>query len=89
LLIPCILEEAPINVDCLNPFYLPNFGSYPRILTLFDFQGEELIGAHGKLYNEELHNSYSTQNIIRVNKSKRMRSGHVAGIDRREIRTKS
>jgi hypothetical protein len=40
-----------------------------------------ILGAGGwrKLHNEELHNFYSSQNIIRMFKSRRMRwAGHVA-----------
>jgi hypothetical protein len=38
-----------------------------------------MTGGWGKLHNEELHNLYYSQNIIRMIKSKRMRcEGHVA-----------
>jgi hypothetical protein len=38
-----------------------------------------VTGNCGKLHNEELHNLYSTPNIIRMIKSRRMRwAGHVA-----------
>jgi hypothetical protein len=38
-------------------------------------------GEWRKLYNEELHNLYSSQNIIRMMKLRRMRwAGHVAGM---------
>jgi hypothetical protein len=40
---------------------------------------DEVTGEWRKLHNEELYNSYSTQNIIRRIKSRRMRwAGHVA-----------
>jgi hypothetical protein len=36
-------------------------------------------GSWRKLHNDELHNVYSSPNIVRVNKSRRMRwAGHVA-----------
>jgi hypothetical protein len=34
---------------------------------------DEVAGGRRKLYNEEIHNSYSSQNIIRMIKSRRMR----------------
>jgi hypothetical protein len=40
---------------------------------------DEVTGEWRKLYNKELHNLYSSPNIIRQNKSRRMRwAGHVA-----------
>jgi hypothetical protein len=40
---------------------------------------EEVVGCWRRLDNEELHNSYASQNIIRVIKSRRTRwAGHVA-----------
>jgi hypothetical protein len=47
---------------------------------------DEITGERGELHNEELHNLYSSPNIIRQIKSRRMRSaGHVAcmGEDRK------
>jgi hypothetical protein len=39
----------------------------------------EVMGGWRKLYNEELHNLYSSPSIIRIIKSRRMRwAGHVA-----------
>jgi hypothetical protein len=40
---------------------------------------DEVTGTWRKLHNEELHNLYSSPNIIRMMKSRRMRwAGHVA-----------
>jgi hypothetical protein len=40
---------------------------------------DEVMGDRRKLHNEELHNLYSSPNIIRMIKSRRMRwAGHVA-----------
>jgi hypothetical protein len=36
-------------------------------------EGEEVAGGWRRLHNEELHNLYASQNIIRVIKSRRMR----------------
>jgi hypothetical protein len=45
---------------------------------------DEVAGDWGKLHNEELHNLYSSPDIIRIIKSRRMRlAGHAARIGRR------
>jgi hypothetical protein len=50
---------------------------------IFGVKTDEIIGLR-KLHSEELHNLYSSPNIIRMIKSRRMRSaGHVARIGRR------
>jgi hypothetical protein len=50
-----------------------------RVLRgIFDPKKDEVTGDLRKLHNEELHNLYSSLNIIRMIKSKRMRvAGHV------------
>jgi hypothetical protein len=50
-----------------------------RVLSrIFGPKTDEAIGLR-KLHNEEVHNPYSSPNIIRINKSRRMRwAGHVA-----------
>jgi hypothetical protein len=49
--------------------------------TVYVTQGEYETGDWRKLHNEELHNLYSSRNIIKMIKSRRMRwVGHVAGM---------
>jgi hypothetical protein len=49
-----------------------------RMLRIFGPNREE-DGSWGKLHNDELHNLYSSPNIVRVIKSMKMRwAGHVA-----------
>jgi hypothetical protein len=48
---------------------------------IFGPKRDEVIGGWRKLHHEELHNLYSSPNIIRMMKSSRIRwSGHVARI---------
>jgi hypothetical protein len=51
-----------------------------RVLRIFGPKREE-DGSWRKLHNDELHNLYSSRNIVRVIKWRRMRwAGHVAGM---------
>jgi hypothetical protein len=46
---------------------------------IFGPKRDEVAGEWRKLHNEELHNLYSSTDIIRLGKSRRMRwAGHVA-----------
>jgi hypothetical protein len=48
---------------------------------IFGLQRDEVTGEWRKLHNEELHNLYSSPDIIRKVKSMRMRwAGHVASV---------
>jgi hypothetical protein len=50
-----------------------------RVLRIFGPKRDGVTGGWRKLYNEELHNLYSSPSIITVIKSRRMRwAGHVA-----------
>jgi hypothetical protein len=51
-----------------------------RVLRrIFGPKRDDVAGDWRKLHNEELHNLYSSPNIIRMTKSRRMRwAGHVA-----------
>jgi hypothetical protein len=51
-----------------------------RVLRrIFGSKRDEVTGDWRKLHNEELHNLYSSPNIIRMIKSRRIRlSGHLA-----------
>jgi hypothetical protein len=49
------------------------------------FHRDEVTGDWRKLHSEELHNLYSSPNIIRLMKSRRMRwAGHVERIGKEE-----
>jgi hypothetical protein len=46
-------------------------------------KGEEVVGGWRSLHNEELHNFYTSPNIIQITKSRRMRwAGYVACMGR-------
>jgi hypothetical protein len=53
-----------------------------RVLRrIFGPKRDEMTGGWRKLHNKELHNLFSSPNIIRMVKSRRMRwAGHVAGM---------
>jgi hypothetical protein len=57
-----------------------------RVLRrIFGRKKDEVTGEWTKLYNDELNDLYSSPNIVRVIKSKRMRwAGHVARMGRGE-----
>jgi hypothetical protein len=49
------------------------------VFRIFEPKRDRVTGGWRKLHNEELHNLYSSPNIIRIIKSRRMRwAGHVA-----------
>ena len=59
-----------------------------RVLRIFGPKRDEVTGVCRKLHNEELNDLYSTPNIFRVIKSRRMRwAGHVARMGREEVYT--
>jgi hypothetical protein len=50
-----------------------------ELRRIFEPKRDELIGGFRTLHNEELHNLYSSPNIIRIIKSKGIRwTGHAA-----------
>jgi hypothetical protein len=56
-----------------------------RVLRrIFGPKRDDVTGDWRKLYNEALHNTYCSPNIIKMIKSRRMRwAGHVARMERR------
>jgi hypothetical protein len=50
-----------------------------RLLRIFGPRRDEVTGDWRKLHNEKLHNFYSSPNIIRMIKSRRIKwAGHIA-----------
>jgi hypothetical protein len=60
-----------------------------RVLRrIFGPKRDEVTGEWRKIHTEELHDLYSSPNIVRVIKSRRMRwAGHVARMDEGEVCT--
>jgi hypothetical protein len=59
-----------------------------RVLRKIFGPKREKEGSWRKLHNDELHSLYSTPNVVRVIKSRRMRwVGHVARMGRRDVFT--
>jgi hypothetical protein len=57
-------------------------------LRISDSKRDQVTGEWRKLHNEELHDLYSSPNIVRVIKLRRTRwAGHVAGMGRGEVCT--
>jgi hypothetical protein len=55
-----------------------------RVLRIFGPKRDEVTGGSRTLHNEELHNLYSSSNIIRMINSRKIRfAGHVARMGRR------
>jgi hypothetical protein len=56
------------------------------LMRIFGSKRDEVKGDWRKMHNEELHNLYSSPNIIRMIKSRRMRwAGHVARMGEKRV----
>jgi hypothetical protein len=61
-------------------------GESKMLGRMFGSKRDDATGGWGILHNEELHNLYSSPNIIRIIKSRRMiRAGHVAYVRKLKI----
>ena len=79
---------SKLALDCLPrraeklPTNLPN--RFTQMLRIFALKRDEVTGEWKKLYNAELNDLYSSPNIVRVIKLRRMRwAGHAARMGER------
>ena len=77
-----IITEIYLTIfTCFEIFYscLSNFITKDFISIIFGSRKDEVTGEWRRLHNEEINDLYSSPNIVRVIKSRRMRwAGHVA-----------
>jgi hypothetical protein len=79
--------KIKINKTIILPLVLYWRQTWSLTLRNINTEGKrcEMLGGWRKLHNEELHDLYSSPNIIRMTKSKRMRwARHVTHLEKRE-----
>jgi hypothetical protein len=81
-------SQHPASLPCPEPDdtirILKDILQYQELRRIFCPKRDEVTGDWRRLHNEELHSVYSSPNIIRMIKSRRMRwAGHVARMGRR------
>jgi hypothetical protein len=83
----CVYERETWSLTLREEHRLRGFEN--RVLRrIFEPRRDEVTGDWRKLRNEELHNLYSSPNIIRMMKSRRKRwAGHVGRMGGRGVHT--
>jgi hypothetical protein len=78
---PIVLNGCETSSVTLREVHTLKVFEKTMLRTIFGPKRDEVIGGWRKLDNEELHNLYSSPNIIRITKSWMRWRGHVARIE--------
>jgi hypothetical protein len=77
--LPVILHRCKTSCPTLRAEHRLNIFENRVLGRVCGTKKDEITGGKRKLHNEELHNLYSSPNVIRIIKSRRMRwAGHVS-----------
>jgi hypothetical protein len=87
IILPAVLYGCEIWSLTLRVDHRLRVIEYRVVRRIFKPKRDEVTGKLRKLHNEELHDLYSSQSIIRIIKSGRMRwTGHVARMEEKRKR---
>jgi hypothetical protein len=84
IILPAILYGCETWSLALREEHMLRVSEYKVLRRIFGQKRDEVMGGWRNLYNEELHDVYSSLSITRIIKSRRMRwVGHVVGMGKK------